>query len=349
VVSGSLSLPACGVYFVLILTYRCSHDIASKEHQFSLEEVSDLSGKVAVITGGTAGIGYACSHTMLSKNIAHLFIISSNQASWDDALKTLSRDMGEGIGSKITYLQCDMADWPAVARTAKKIAEQTPTIDILINDAGRGIMTYQLTDYGVDRHMAVNHMGHVILTSHLLPTLKSTAEKGSTVRLVGLGSNTHQATPSDCKFASLEELNQDLGPNGQYGRSKLAVMLYHRYLARHLSSTHPKILSNSVHPGFVDTKMSAEDIHEPYPIAGYAMSVGMKPFKKDQWMGAVSAMYCATKTERTGEYVCPPAVPEPGNALAQDEKLGEALMALTRKVIKEKMDPQEKGCPLEMF
>jgi len=97
--------------------------------------------------------------------------------------------------------------------------------------------------------------------------------------------------------------------------------------------------------------MSADDIHEPYPIAGYAMSVGLKPFKKDQWMGAVSAMYCATKTDKTGEYVCPPAVPEAGNALAQNEKLGEALMALTRKVVKEKMkgDSLEKGCPFDLF
>ena len=118
---------------------------------------------------------------------------------------------------------------------------------------------------------AVNHMGHVILTSHLLPLMKKTADKGNTVRIVTLGSNAHQASPSDCKFASLEELNQDLGPNGQYGRSKLAQMLYVKYLNKHLTSTHPKILANSVHPGFVDTKMSREDIHEPYPLGGYAM------------------------------------------------------------------------------
>ena len=114
-------------------------------------------------------------------------------------------------------------------------------------------------------------MGHVILTSHLLPLMKETADKGNTVRIVTLGSNAHQAAPSDCKFASLEELNQDLGPNGQYGRSKLAQMLYVKYLNKHLTSTHPKILANSVHPGFVDTKMSREDIHEPYPLGGYAM------------------------------------------------------------------------------
>jgi hypothetical protein len=51
----------------------------------------------------------------------------------------------------------------------------------------------------------------------------------------------------------------------------------------------------------------------------------------------VSAAFAATKTERSREYVCPPAVLEKGNALFQKEELAEALMALTRKVVKEKM------------
>jgi len=211
-------------------------------------------------------------------------------------------------------------------------------------------MTYQLTSYGVDRHMAVNHMGHVILTSHLLPLMKKTAEKGNTVRIVTLGSNAHQSTPSDCKFASLDELNQDLGPNGQYGRSKLAQMLYARYLSKYLTPKHPNILANTVHPGFVDTKMSTADIHEPYPLGGYAMSAGMAPFKKNQFQGCVSAMYAATKTQKSGEYVCPPAIPEKGSALYQDDGLMEALMTLTSSVVKEKTyeDSAAKGCPFEM-
>ena len=97
-----------------------------------------------------------------------------------------------------------------------------------------------------------------------MPLLKNAANKGDIVRIVMLGSNAHQATPSDCKFATLDELNQDLGPNGQYGRSKLAQMLYAKYLNKHLTLKHPNILANSVHPGFVDTKMSRDDIHEPY-------------------------------------------------------------------------------------
>lgn len=162
-----------------------------------------------------------------------------------------------------------------------------------------------------------------------------------------MASNAHQGTPSDTKFASLDELNRDLGPNGQYGRSKLAAMLYSRYLNTHLTSSHPNILANSMHPGFVQTKMSTEDIHEPYPVSGYAMSVGMAPIKKDIWQGCVSSMYVATKTTKSGQYICPPAVPESGTDLAQNDELAESLMKLTRELVKEKTyeDSAAKGCP----
>ena len=173
-----------------------------------------------------------------------------------------------------------MSDLPSVTDVAKQVRDQTDRLDIYCMNAARGIMTYQLTDYGIDRHMAVNHLGHVTLTSHLLPLLKSTSSNHGTVRIQIQASNAHVATPSSCKFASVDELNTDLGPNGQYGRSKLAGMLYARYLTAHLHKSHPNILINSTHPGFVDTKMSRDDIHEPYPTLGYGMSVGMKRLSK---------------------------------------------------------------------
>ena len=199
--------------------------------------------------------------------------------------------------------------------------------------------------------MALNHMGHVILTSHLLPIMKKTAGDGSIVRIVNLGSNAHQATPSDTKFESVQELNRDLGPNAQYGRSKLAEILYARYLNKHLTSAYPNILANATHPGVVDTKMSAQDIHEPFPLGGYAMSVGLAPFKKDQFQGCVSTVFAATKTEKSGQYICPPAVPESGSDLAQNMDLAEQLMKLTVEVVKEKTysDSAAKGCPFHTY
>lgn len=328
------------------------HSLAKPEHQFSLEETPDQSGKVAIITGGSEGIGYGASFTLLQHNLSKLFILSSSQEKADGAINDVKEKLGEATAKKITWLQIDLSDWKATAAVSQKIREQTDRLDVLILNAGRGIMTYQVTDdTGVDRHMALNHMGHVVLTSHLLPLLKSTASNGNTVRIAIQGSNAHQGAPKDTKFASLDELNTDLGPNGQYGRSKLANILYARYLARHLTPSNPNILANATHPGFVETRMSVEDIHEPYPIAGYAMSTLMHPLKKDQWMGCVSIVFAATKVEESGLYVCPPAIPEEGSALARDEGLGEQLMELTREVVMEKTkeDSKEKGCPFDFY
>lgn len=322
------------------------NELASAENQFSLEAVPNLSGKVAVVTGGSEGIGYGCTHTLLKKGVKKLFILSKSDDIAADAINAIKQEMGEETGSRVVWMKCDLSDWEETGRTAFEIANQTDRIDILINNAARGIMTYQLAKNGVDLHMATNHFGHVILTSHLLPILKETAKKDK-VRIVCTSSNLHEQTPSDTQFASIDELNTDLGAQPQYGRSKLAALLYAKYLSRHLTSQHPNILANAIHPGIVETRQSTEHIHEAFPLGGYAMSVGLAPFKKTQFEGAVSTMYAATMTEKSGQYICPPAIVEKGSEKANDVELGERLMDLTWRVVKEKTKSQsaDKGCP----
>ncbi|KAM0359865.1 hypothetical protein ACHAO7_006996 [Fusarium culmorum] len=308
-------------------------------HQFSLSEPPNLSGKVAVVTGGSEGIGYGVTHTLLTHDISKIFILSLSKEVVEGAKKSVAEELGQEKADRTEWVQCDLSNWAEVKKAADQIKNSTDRLDLLVNNAGRGIQTYQLSSYGVDQHMATNHFGHVILTSYLLELLKKTSEKHGIVRVVNQASNAHQGAPSDVKFESLEELNTDLGPNSQYGRSKLANILYTRYFDRNVTKAgSPKILMNATHPGFVSTRQSLEHIHEAYPLAGYAMSVGMEPFKKDQFQGATSAVYAATITEKSGQYICPPAVPELGNEKSQDEKLGDQLMELTRKIISEKFE-----------
>lgn len=238
--------------------------LASSGNQFSLSEVPDLSGKVAVVTGGSEGIGFGCTYTLLEHNISKIYILSVSEEVVEGAKAAVAKDLGQDKADRTVWLQCDLSDWKHVKETAEKIRKDTDRLDILLNNAARGVMTAQLTDYGVDRHMAVNHMGHVVLTSHLLPLMKETAEsRGGVVRIVNQASNAHQAAPSGLKFESLEEINRDEGPNGQYGKSKLAAMLYARYFARKVTHAgHPNVVMNATHPGFVSTKASTQDILE---------------------------------------------------------------------------------------
>lgn len=220
---------------------------------------------MAVVTGGSEGIGYGVTYTLLKHNIAKLYVLSLSQEVVDGAKAAIAQELGQEKADRTHFIRCDMADWQQVKEVAERIKGECDRLDMLVNNAGRGIQTFALTEYGVDRHMALNHMGHVVLTSHLLPLMKETADRhGVTVRISNQASNVHQSAPSDVRFESLEELNTDIGPNPLYGRSKLANILYARYFARKVTRNgHPNVLMNATHPGIVSTRNSKEDVLEP--------------------------------------------------------------------------------------
>lgn len=130
-----------------------SHKLVPESQQFSLEQIPSLKGKVAVVTGGSEGIGYGCTHSILSNGIEKLFILSVSKDVVDGAVSSIREELGDEAAEKVTWLQCDLSDWKKTKETADKIANSTDRLDILINNAARGIMTYQLTDYGIDRHV----------------------------------------------------------------------------------------------------------------------------------------------------------------------------------------------------
>ena len=136
------------------LGVKGAHELVPEDQQFSLEQTPDLTGQVAVITGGSEGIGYGTSHTLLAHNIAKIFILSLSKEVVDGATKAVEEEMGEAAAKKLVWLQCDLTNWTQVEQVADKIAKSTDRIDILVNNAARGIMTYQLTDIGVDRHVS---------------------------------------------------------------------------------------------------------------------------------------------------------------------------------------------------
>jgi NAD(P)-dependent dehydrogenase (short-subunit alcohol dehydrogenase family) len=130
-----------------------SQKLAPQNHQFSLDEVPPLNGKVAVVTGGSEGVGFGCTHTLLAHGIDKLFIVSVSSGVVDDAVASIREEMGDEVAKKITWLECDLSDFKMAKETADKITRETDRLDILINNAGRGVMSYEVTDYGVDRHV----------------------------------------------------------------------------------------------------------------------------------------------------------------------------------------------------
>ena len=68
------------------------HSLASGDEVFTLDQVPDLNGKVGVITGGSEGIGFGSTHTLLSKKISKLFILSKSEDKIDEALDAIRKD-----------------------------------------------------------------------------------------------------------------------------------------------------------------------------------------------------------------------------------------------------------------
>ncbi|KAF2257807.1 hypothetical protein CC78DRAFT_563291 [Lojkania enalia] len=264
-----------------------THALALQGSQFSLDQALDLSGKVAIVTSRSEGIGYGCTNTT-EKDIAF------------DCLNVISQETGDEAAKK-----------EATSKTAFKISEKVDRLDILINNSARGIQPASLS----------NNWNDCIW-----------------LRIIW-ASIPRQMPPKDVIFESSKELNQiqDHGPNQNYGRSKLANMLYTRYLARHLTSQHLNIFVNATHPGFTKKRWSVDKIHEAYPLGGYRMSQVLTPFKKDIFESAMPTTFVATMTKNSGEYICPLAIVEKGSNLANDEQLEENLMELTWKIVKEKI------------
>jgi hypothetical protein len=79
------------------------------------------------------------------------------------------------------------------------------------------------------------------------------------------------------------------------------------------------------------------------------MSHGLEPFKKDQFEGAVPTVFAVTMADKSGQYICAPAIPEAGSELSQSEELADNLMELTRNVIKDKMRSESaaEGSPFD--
>jgi NAD(P)-dependent dehydrogenase (short-subunit alcohol dehydrogenase family) len=127
------------------------HLLTSKDQSFSLDEVPDLRGRVGIVTGGTEGVGFACTYTLLSRNISRLFILSVSQEKAEDALNMIEEKLGSKARQAVGWKQCDLSDWEQTVHVAREISKKTDRLDIVINNAARGVMTRKIAaSNGID-------------------------------------------------------------------------------------------------------------------------------------------------------------------------------------------------------
>lgn len=204
---------------------------------------------------------------------------------------------------------------------------------------------YAETVDGLDSHFQVNHLSQFHLLLTLLPLLQRTPNS----RLVLESSELHRGPTDEVQFASLAEINRDIGPMKLYNRSKLAQVLTVRALQRRqdarqldFSADVGRVYINAVHPGAVGTDQPKQ-AEEAYGKAGALGHTLLKLFLQEPVSsGCRSALFAATakRVEEegiSGCYIVPDAkVTEPSDR-AKDEMLGERLLDLSERLLRERL------------
>ena len=213
------------------------------DERSTAEEVTegiDLSGKLAVVTGCTSGIGFETMRVLAKRGA---YVVGTSR----------SREKAEAACMRVvglaTPVQLELSDFESVVSCAEAIRSLTTPIDILICNAGyRGGGNERQLVNGVEKHFVVNHLGHFVLVNRLLDRLFP-ATQG---RIVVVASRAaYRGAPlGGIDFTDLA-MGRDYSDSAAYGQSKLANVLFSLRLAELLKGT--RVTSNSLHPGVINT------------------------------------------------------------------------------------------------
>jgi NAD(P)-dependent dehydrogenase (short-subunit alcohol dehydrogenase family) len=212
---------------------------------------TNLDGKVAIVTGGALGIGYEISRALAHAG-CRVIMINRKEEQGDSAISKIKE---ETPGAKVEWKECDLGSLAMVRDVFTQLAKSLDRLDYLSLSAGINTNKFELDADGIDRHFGVNFLGHFYAVNLLWPLLRKTSKMpgASPPRVVFESSEMHRTAPSDVKFASLDEINTDIGPTHLYGRTKLAMILAAKsgLYEKVIKKNNDHIYALSVHPGAV--------------------------------------------------------------------------------------------------
>ncbi|XP_073083805.1 polyprenol dehydrogenase [Manis javanica] len=204
--------------------------------------------RVAVVTGGTDGIGYATAK-YLARLGMHVILAGNNDRKAEEAVRKIKE---ETLNEKVEFLYCDLASMMSIRQFVQNFKMKKIPLHVLVNNAGVMMVPQRKTKDGFEEHLGLNYLGHFLLTHLLLDTLKASGSPGRCARVVTVSSATHYVGE-----LNLDDLqgSTSYSPHGAYAQSKLALVLFTYRLQHLLAAQGSHVTANVVDPGVVDTDL----------------------------------------------------------------------------------------------
>jgi NAD(P)-dependent dehydrogenase (short-subunit alcohol dehydrogenase family) len=214
--------------------------------EWTAANIPDQTGKFAIVTG-TGGLGYETALELASRG-AEVVLAGRNRTKGERAIAAI---LAEVPGAKVSFEELDLADLASIAAFAVRMKASHRALDILVNNAGVMSPPERKTSAdGFEIQFGTNHLGHFVLTAHLLPLLRA-AQKP---RVTTVSSGMHRI--GQIHFDDLQ-FEKRYRPTAAYGQSKLANLMFAFELQRRSDAKGWGLLSDAAHPGYALTDIIA--------------------------------------------------------------------------------------------
>ncbi|EPY50007.1 short chain dehydrogenase [Schizosaccharomyces cryophilus OY26] len=255
---------------------------------WSFQDIPDLHGKVAIVTGSSGGIGYITALQLAIKG-AKVYLAGRNEEKYITAIKNIRE---ECKNANVVFLHMDLLDFDSVYQATEVFLAKETKLDLLINNAGVMFGKYQLSKNGYEAQIQTNYLSHYLFTYRLIPALRRAAENSrpGDVRIVNVSSLSYFTAPySGIYFPDINLPYVLGGQQTRYGQSKYANILHAQALAHRLEKY--GIYAVSLHPGVVKTNLL--QYSQEY-IRKIMIQSPLNRLLLDPVWGAYTTLYAAT-------------------------------------------------------
>lgn len=249
------------------------------------DDIPDQSGRVAVITGASSGLGFEAGRELARKGAAVVMAVRD----MDKGEAAASRIRAAVPDAELELQQLDLGSLDSVRECAARIAHEHDHIDILLNNAGLMATPAGQTADGFELQVGTNHLGHFVLTHELMPLLE--AADGARVVTVTSVARVQGRSLS----VERTQLGEAYDPWKAYGDSKLANYQFGIELARRLESVGSGVKSLVADPGLARTNLQVATVQNAGTgISGRFWQLAARFFGLSPLQGALPALRAAT-------------------------------------------------------